>query len=333
MIGLQSSISASPQPTSYPQYLRKIGLVVSDKSGNGLDLSNMRIKFHTFAPDVVGGGVVPKTLVCRIYNLSDNTQNTIKNEFTQVMLQAGYQNGAYGIIFKGTIKRIKTGKETAIDTFLEIQAADGDLLKNYGFVNKTLSSGQTLQQQADSIASDMISKKAISSADTSALASTGGVVSLRGTVLFGLAGAHLDDIANSGNCSWFIEDGKLVFVSNDSYLPGDAIVLNSQTGLIGVPEATINGIEMTALLNPDLKCGRRVQINNAGLTQTENVGLGNFPGYNDLAFFASTSADGIYRVIVAEHEGDTRGNPWYSRLICLNIDASASTGSAVNPYG
>lgn len=276
---------------------------------------------------------MPKTMVCRVYNLSDNTTKTIRNEFTNVMLQAGYQSGAYGIIFKGTIKRIKTGKESAIDSFLEIQAADADLLKNFGFVNKTLAAGSSLQNQADSVAGDMISKGYISSADTSALASTGGVVSLRGKVMFGLADAHLDDIANSGNCSWFVEDGKLTFVSNNSYLPGEAIVLNSQTGLIGVPEQTIGGIEMTALLNPNLKCGRRVQINNAQLTQTKNVGLGNFPGFNDIAFFASTSADGVYRVIVAEHEGDSRGNEWYTHMTCLNIDSSAAAASSVQPYG
>jgi hypothetical protein len=36
-----------------------------------------------------------------------------------------YRDGAYGIIFQGTIKRIKTGRENATDTFIEIMAADG----------------------------------------------------------------------------------------------------------------------------------------------------------------------------------------------------------------
>ena len=47
-----------------------------------------------------------------------------------VMLQAGYENGAYGIIFSGTILRIRTGRESATDTFLEIMAADGDIAFN-----------------------------------------------------------------------------------------------------------------------------------------------------------------------------------------------------------
>ena len=40
-----------------------------------------------------------KTAVIRVYNLSASTQGTIKKEFQGVMLQAGYENGAYGIIF------------------------------------------------------------------------------------------------------------------------------------------------------------------------------------------------------------------------------------------
>ncbi len=63
-------------------------------------------------------------------------------------MQAGYESGAYGIIFKGTIKRIKTGRESAIDSFLEIMAADADEAFNFAFVNKTLAAGATLQQQA-----------------------------------------------------------------------------------------------------------------------------------------------------------------------------------------
>lgn len=342
---------APSQPTTYPQYLRKIGLVVSDASGNGLDLSQMRIRFHVEGMDRTH----PKTAIIRVYNLAASTQNTIKAEFTRVVLQAGYINGAYGIIFSGTICRTKTGRESAVDTFIEIQAADGDLAHNFAFVNKTIAAGATLTQQAQPAIDAMKATGDVTQADTTALtaaqqagtAPTGGIMP-RGQVLFGLAKDCLDDVAASTNTSWYIENGVLTFVSNTGYTAGEAVVLNSQTGMVGIPEATDNGIEVSALLNPNIKIGTRMQINNAAVnaangnavlgnnavtsTQVDVVG-GNFPTYGDTTQFASVTNDGFYRVLVVTHLGDSRGNDWYTKMICLAIDASAAPGSSVLAYG
>lgn len=74
----------------------------------------MHIKFHVEGMSFDR----PKTTVIRVYNLAASTQNQIKAEFQAVTLQTGYENGAYGIIFSRTIMRIKTGRESATDTFL-----------------------------------------------------------------------------------------------------------------------------------------------------------------------------------------------------------------------
>jgi len=110
---------------SYPQFLRAISLVVLPSGGGqGLDLSDFHIKFHVEGMSFDR----PKSAVIRVYNLAASTQATIKAEFQAVMLQAGYENGALGIIFSGTIKRFRSGRENATDTYLEILAADGDPL-------------------------------------------------------------------------------------------------------------------------------------------------------------------------------------------------------------
>lgn len=259
---------AAAQPTAYPQFIRKIGLVVSPSGGGqDLDLSAMHIKFRVEGMSFDR----PKTAVIHVYNLAASTQGTIKKEFQAVMLQAGYENGAYGIIFQGTIKRIRTGRESAVDTFLEIMAADGDLAFNRSFVNKTLAAGSTQQQKAQVGVDAAKASGGITGSDLTALQGTGGIIP-RGQVLFGLAPALLNDVAKTTNTSWFVEDGVLKFVSNTGYLAGQAVVLNSQTGMVGIPEATNNGIEVAALLNPNIKIGTRVQIDNASINQTQNVG-------------------------------------------------------------
>jgi hypothetical protein len=50
-------------------------------------------------------------------------------------------------------------------------------------------------------------------------------------------------------------------------MPGEAVVLTSGTGLLGRPEQTEDSIEIVSLLNPLLKIGSRVQIDNASINQ------------------------------------------------------------------
>ena len=352
------SATAATQPTTYPQYIRKIGLVVyapqgapsgqggigsdtvasqsssaaspQNSSNNGLDLSNMHIKFHVEGMSFDR----PKIAIIRVYNLAIATQNKIKQEYQAVTLQAGYENGAYGIIFSGTIKRIKTGRESAVDTFLEIMAADADLL-SFTYVNKTLAAGSTQQQKAQTVIDAAMANGAITSSDTTALAGTGGVnlSATRAQVQFGWGVAQLNDVASTTNTSWFVENGVLKFVSNTGYLAGQAVVLNSQTGMVGIPEATNNGIEVSALLNPNIKIGTRVQIDNAAINQTQSNSNVGFPTFNDYTFIANVTNDGFYRVLVVAHSGDTRGNEWYTKMTCLALDASAAPGSSVLAYG
>jgi hypothetical protein len=60
-----------------------------------------------------------------------------------------------------------------------------------------------------------------------------------------------------------------------------------------------------------------------------------FPGYKSQYYAATVANDGLYRVIVAEHSGDTRGtgNDWYTELTCLDIDPSSPTASSVLANG
>jgi hypothetical protein len=53
---------------------------------------------------------------------------------------------------------------------------------------------------------------------------------------------------------------------------------------------------------------------------TDQLGL----SINTLAISAATTWTGLYRVLVAEHEGDSRGQPWYTDITALAVDPTAS---------
>lgn len=314
------------------QYLRKVGLVVST-GDRGLDLSNMHIIFKIWAMDTDR----PPTAIIRIYNLKDDNSKKIAEEYTSVILQAGYDGGNFGMIFTGTIKQVHRGRIDAKDTFVDIYAADGDVWRTYGHLNETLS-----QASQTDIANRIVQRAAENGVTRGQIdvqnAGAGGAFLPRGKVLFGLAVYAANDVANSTNTTWFVQDGKINFVPRRGYLPGEAIKLNTETGLIGVPEATIEGIMVKCLLNPKIKVGHRVQIDNKlinTLSPIKSLETGGFPTFRSQPTFpARASEDGIYRVLVVEHSGDNRGSEqsdWFSNLTCLALDASAVPARSVQP--
>jgi hypothetical protein len=316
--------SSSPIPST-AQFGRAYNLAVANDA-NALDLSSLHFTFQVKSADLES----PNTCVVRAYNAAPSTVDRLKSkEFTQLMLQAGYQNNVnFGIIFKGDIKRVKSGREKNTDSFVEIMAADGDLLYNFGLVNTSVGPGSDPQTRLKAIVTHLGAQ--IDQNANEVVAAAGGILP-RGAVLFGLGRDLLRNLANNAGARWSIQQGVITFIKNTGYLPGEAVVLNSQSGLIGTPEATDVGINARMLLNAKLRIGGLVQINQALINQT----LVNKPGLkNDggLYFPAQTTADGFYRVLYIEHAGDTRANQWYSDIICLNVDLSALDGDQVQAY-
>lgn len=307
--------------------------VVTQPTGKGVDLSQLRFTF-----DIKNGDFeTPNTAVIRVYNLNENTRKEIINEFDTVSLQAGYQSNI-GIIFRGTIKQFVAGKERNVDSFLEIRAADGDPAYNFGLFGNgsgvTLNAPWTASQLLDKVGQAFNLPLDNNAKDV--IARSGGVnlSQVRGKVLFGLARAAASNLASTANARFSIQNGMVTYVPLTGYLPGQAVQINSLTGMVGNPNTTDNGIEVTTLLNPLIKIGGQIQINQDEITQTiirERVGFEAIAGI--APFIADATEKGFYRVLVAEHSGDTRGQEWYTKITALSLDPSATPKNAVKAYG
>lgn len=312
------------------QFIRKAGLFVqSTSTGQVLDLSEMHFSFRTAQQDVES----PNNCAIRVYNLGDDTVSLIRREFQLVSLQAGYE-GAYGLIFQGGIKQFRIGKENSTDTYLDILAADGDEAYNYAVVKKTLAASSTApSQQIKAIIETMAPKGVTQGYVPDNMDETGGILP-RGKVLFGMASALMRQVVRSQGATWNINNGQLDIVPLDGYKPGDAMVLDSLTGLIGRPEQTIDGVRARCLLNPKLQIGGLVKIDNRAINQivqqNPNAPPVPFNQWVGIQNLATIAADGLYRLFVVEHSGDTRGIEWYSELIGLAVNPSTNK---VKPYG
>jgi hypothetical protein len=232
------------------------------------------------------------------------------------------------VIFTGNIKQYVKGKENNTDTFLEIRAGDGDLGYVNGRVNTTFAPGTTFEQEMNFIANSMGLTVDQASKNYMIKRMEGLAPSPRGKVITGLARDAADNLATNINASWFIENNQIRLVALDSYMPSEIIKINSLTGMIGIPEATSDGINVRCLLNPQIRIGRIIQINEKDVTQTQTQKYG-FPAYTDLSRPLSTSTDGHYKVLVAEYSGDTRGPEWYVDLVCRAMDPTAQPADSV----
>lgn len=299
------------------QYLRVCTLIVSDRSQNGLDLSDLRIKFSVKRSDTM----TPNTADIRVYNVEEQTALRIRKEFTKVTLQAGYE-GNFGVIFQGNIKQVIIGRESATDTFIDIVAGDGDRAYNFAVVNATIAKGSTQTDQVNAAVRAM-APKGVTAGHLGDLPDN---QLPRGKAMFGNARTYLRDAAQTTQHSWSIQDEKVTFVGKKAYLPGERVVLTSKTGMIGTPQQTNEGVNVKCLLNPNIKIASRVQIDNASIQRFKiNLSVPN----SAANIPAPLTADGVYYVLVAEHTGDTRGVEWYSNLICLNIDVTTNPINSV----
>lgn len=258
----------------------------------------------------------PNVALVKIYNLNSTSEKKVDKEFNDLIIQCGY-HGQVRVCFRGNIRFAYHYREVN-DRIVEINAADGDKDFHNAIVNFTLAAGHSDQQTVDSLL-------------TSFQATTLGHVHgknlkakrLRGKTYVGSARDVLDQIARESDGNWSIQDGKLILVPVDSVLPGEAIAVSSETGLLGAPEVNDKGITIKVMMDPRIIPGGKLWLMNNEVKQkhlkAEKTGQKrklhgpNVP--------VRTDPDGVYKVYAVKHVGDTRGGDWYSECKCVALDS------------
>lgn len=298
------------------QWLRQASLILADDAGNGLDISELRLRFAVIRGDIR----TPHRASIRVNNLSRQTALRVRDEFTRVQLQAGYP-GTMSTIFSGDIVQKRLGREDTLNTYLDLAAVDGDKAYNFGVINTTLAAGWKIQHMYDAILK-ALKPYGISAGFAPEFPST---EAPRGKAMFGMIRDHLQVLAQTLNSSWYVQDGKLNIVPLYGYIDGEATVLTSKTGMVGMPQKNLNGgISVRCLLNPAIAPGRLIQLDNASI-QDAVISV----DYTAVNFVPQTDADGFYRVLSVNHAGDTRGQEWYSEIVCLARDDPGPPNAAL----
>jgi hypothetical protein len=307
------------------QWLRYCQITIDD-GGEPLNVSDLRCRFKLTPLPLL----TPAIGEIKITNLSAARGRAIaKKEYKRITIDAGYQDG-HGIIFKGNIIQGVYRRENPTDTLTTIIAADGDHGHNFATVSTKHAPGSTPQDHFNT-AVQALGQFGITKGYIGIDLSTPKYP--RAVSLWGMAADVLRTIAKSKDAMVFYDREQVTMIPRKGSRPDSAIILNSHTGLIGMPTQTTDGIFARCLINPMIRRGSTVKINQADIqggiaeisAQSNNeIGLG---------MLADIASDGLYTVMKIDIEGDTRGNPWYMDLAMWGKNSAPPPKSSLLPYG
>ncbi len=150
----------------------------------------------------------------------------------------------------------------------------------------------------------------------------------RGYIAHGMARDVLREVCTATGSTWHNHNGEFTLLKNDKTLPGDTIVLNSGTGMVGLPEQTLDGVVVRCLLNHKIRPGQKIQINEKSVQRASlnpSFGAG---ATNELLRDGGNlgvAADGLYKALLVEHNGDSRGPNWYTEIVCITADGGSKS--------
>ena len=274
------------------QFKRKYRIIVSDSSGNGINVSDLNVEFDCHKTVMLDNSYS----IIKIYNLNAETESKMIQYATHVSIEAGYE-GLYGLIFEGDVIQGIRYKQEATDFVLELVALDGDRLQSSDFNSLSIIRGQTKRQIVETIVSGFGATVQV----PKSFAADGRRYP-RGKSIFSSTKDMLQNAARDENALIYFDEGQLV-LAKLSDLPSNEIVkLDYSSGLLGVPMQTSSQITFKALLNPRIKLNSLVHIDNTLIKEQM---------YSDGADVYKLDVDGVYRIIEIDFSGETRGNDWY----------------------
>lgn len=266
--------------TTLPQRIVKIS--VGPAGGQGRQWQNpLFIEFDVIRTT----GRNPNKASVNIYNLTSDSRQWLEQPNQVLQILAG--EGTPGQIFLGDIeKRGVTTKIQNEDTVITIKAADG----RRKWRDSVFSKSYPPNISRDVVLNDVIAAIGL---PTGYIATLPAMQFAGGYASSGWARDILTDILYP-DAEWSIQDGSLQIILTGQGLPGNAVVINAQTGMIGSPTRTDKGVNVTTTLTRQIAPGGPVRIESRLFT-------------------------GDLKVTKVQHKGNSKGLVWQTQVTGVPI--------------
>lgn len=279
-----------------PQAQAKFQGELSPSSLNSFKLANTQFKI-VFTILIDFGGFISYADIA-FYNLAIDTANDVIKKGLGIILKAGYVDNI-DIIFEGTINNVLY-ERVGPDTITRVIARGGAKSEQQN-VEKSFGKNTKLVAIIKECVTALGYEIDIDESQFDNVAPYS-----RGYQLNGDPRVYLDKLALMHNFSYTFDKQRITILENESFLGGNPIVISQLNGMEGIPEITEVGADVVTRLNPQLKIGRRIDI------QSE---LKSF-NFSNLYFqdIPPAAGVGVYRMFKLRHEGDTWGDKWSSKI-------------------
>jgi len=234
-----------------------------------------------------------------IYNLSQDTEWEISNKGDYIGLRAGYED-SIDYIFKGEIVNI-IKERNGSNRLTRLICKSGSVSQGKSVINEPFEKNVTLKELckacADALGFPIIFKDSDFPGESPYLS---------GYTLSGDPKKILGKLAKAHGFDWIIESNKIVIVAKKSSRGVSPIVVSASNGMVGIPELTEVGVDVTTRINPALKIGGEFRIKaEFGKVNFSNVYFQDVP---------DTLGEGTYTIQKLQHEGDSYGDAWNTKI-------------------
>ena len=281
------------------QYLRKVrasfrgGLIINPGGTNRHD-----IKIEFSVSKSISSSA--NSAEISIYNLTESPRNGIGKEFDAITLEAGYMppddDGNVGVIFTGAVRDVEHRRDGA-DIITTISCGDGDKALRRATISKSYPRGTPVKEVVDDIYKEL-EKEGVKRGEWKFPDDVENKTFKRPYAACGSCAREMDTIGRGNGFYWSIQNETMEIIPGDGFV-GGVVLLTPQTGLIGTPAITGNGVRATALLNPAIRPNRRVRI----ISETLDM----------------NASDSIYRVSEVTYKGDNMTGDFSVDMACESI--------------
>jgi hypothetical protein len=277
---------------------RQYRLTVGDyKTGDGLLIEDLQVTFDISKS--TNNKNRTNSASIEVYNLSEESLKVLDTDYPAAVFEAGYlDTGGPKRLFAGQVTNVSTRKSGA-DIITQITMGSGYVNLNHETLSDLVPPGNNVKDTIEKL------RKAIG-ADRGVYNGT----NLNNEIIYGypLSGTPkemLDELAEKYQLDWQLDDGVLYVHDNDRAATEQfqlAYVISPFTGLIERPYRVSGdrrrskkdkvkkpGVQMKILLNPEIKAGDIIQIEE-GLLK------------------------GWYKVDSIRHSGSWRGDNWFTEI-------------------
>lgn len=206
----------------------------------------------------------PNTCEITLFNLKSDSRAKLEElrkragdlKGIPVKVEAGYEGGQTSVIWLGELRTVESFYERP-DWMTVVGTGDGEKAHQSSRISQSMGPGTTATAVLTALAKELgLGPGNVATAAAELEAKGFSSKFAHGVVLSGQTSRLLTDWSRSAGLEWSIQDGALQFVRRGATMPGKALLLSSDTGLLGSPTVDNEGV-MTCrtLMIPDVRPG------------------------------------------------------------------------------